>query len=919
MTTFSDHRADENHTPQEGNRGGTKSLWQPGVVWATMLLVALTAASIGFLYITFTQSAETARASYQALVQRDSLLQQCYQSAIEVVELYQKDRTEPIGRSKIDSIRNDRLVDLRRHRERYLASIENLSSHAYLKMDGEARVFFRNIDTLLTGLHQFNLDRGAPLERTNWLAVRFIKMAEAMDVLQRTDQEFERGSTQESIDRLTALATYWLVGSLIVFGLVWWMVVVSSHRIKPLSDEEHPVRTLLQYSNSPVAILNKQLQIDYVNPAFERWTSIHSSQVKGTHLSEWLRPEGFVEPLREPSGRGLSRTLSRDAQPEGLLPSSERQNEQTFANEIGASLRSGSAWSSEVEIKDTDRYCSLVVSPVLDTKQELFEAICIFTDLTEQRGYAKRSEEARKQYQNIVESALDGIVVVQDGRIIYLNPAAVAIFGYTAAEELQSTNFTDIIAPGSRPFAALRVEGRSIGDEILKNYELRGVSKQGRVIDLEINARVIEWNTLKAVHVSIRDITERKTLEREQALWLWEQETLSDIDQKLIGIVDLKKILEAILQQTLNLTRAHWAGVLLMEEGTMQAHWKAARGNTHPVTSEIVMFKGQLAKIFDLKEPLILHHQFEGSRETSMSFAALRDEGIVSSAWFPLVTEGVPRGVLVAGFRHNHDFAGRELRLLVSLAEKSSIALANAQLYEDLLQREKELEMLSGARVRAQEEERRRISREIHDGLGQMLTAIKFNLEVVEDTITAGDEDRRRIEDMKTLLDNVMKEAREISYNLMPGVLVDFGLSPALQLLVEQYGKRHDVKAVFQAHGISERFDPALEVGLYRITQEALQNIGKHARATEITVQLVRHAAGVNLSIEDNGVGMDQKPNLTRAMELGGMGLAGMRERATTFGGTLTIDSALNAGTTITVEIPLNETSPYGKNQNTLG
>ena len=105
-----------------------------------------------------------------------------------------------------------------------------------------------------------------------------------------------------------------------------------------------------------------------------------------------------------------------------------------------------------------------------------------------------------------------------------------------------------------------------------------------------------------------------------------------------------------------------------------------------------------------------------------------------------MIVEGKQKGMLVVGYRQYHDFAGREMRLLISLAEKNSIAMVNVQLYTDLLQREKELEILSGARVQAQEDERRRIAREIHDGLGQMLTAIKFNLEILEDMITTGKE-----------------------------------------------------------------------------------------------------------------------------------------------------------------------------------
>ncbi|MGH2567908.1 MAG: ATP-binding protein, partial [Bacteroidota bacterium] len=272
---------------------------------------------------------------------------------------------------------------------------------------------------------------------------------------------------------------------------------------------------------------------------------------------------------------------------------------------------------------------------------------------------------------------------------------------------------------------------------------------------------------------------------------------------------------------------------------------------------------------------------------------------------FPLIVEGKLKGQLIVGFRSYHAFSGRDLRLLVSLSEKSSIALANAELYENLVKREQELKHLSGARVEAQEEERRRIAREIHDSLGQMLTAIKFNIEILEDAIPGESAERKRVDDTKNLLDTAMAEAREISYNLMPSVLEDFGLGPALQLLCEQFSKRNSFKIEYHAHGLAERLEPALEVSLYRIVQEALNNIAKHAEAKEASVQVVRHGEGVRLTIEDTGKGFDPSMQLTSTDGRHGIGLVSIRERAASFKGTVDIDSAANVGTTIVVEIPL--------------
>ncbi len=517
--------------------------------------------------------------------------------------------------------------------------------------------------------------------------------------------------------------------------------------------------------------------------------------------------------------------------------------------------------------------------------------------------------ETHHQYRSIVESSLDGIMIVRDDRIVYVNPSAVSIFGYASAEEMQLHNFSEIVAPSSKPFLTMTPDRHAIGEEVLRNFELCGLTKQGKIIDLEANAHVIAWNNHPAVQASFRTITERKMLEREQTQWLWEQETLSDIDRKLVGVVDLNKIFAAILQHTLNLTRAHFGGVLLFNEPNVQ--WISICGNTLQHSGEMFSPSKTLHDILNNEEPLIIHNSSTNTQYPFSQLSIIEEEKLISTVWLPLIVEGKHRGMLVVGYRQYHDFAEREMQLLISLAEKHSIAMINAQLYTDLIQREKELEILLGARVQAQEDERRRIAREIHDGLSQMLTAIKFNLEILEDTITAGKDERERIDNVKNLLDSVMKEAREISYNLMPSVLIEFGLAPALQLLSEQFANRTNVKVQFQAHGVTNRLDPNMEIGLYRIAQESLNNISKHAEATEVNLQIINHSNGIRLVIEDNGKGIVTPPNLIRATGKGGMGLPGMRERASSFGGIFTIDSTPNNGTLITVEVPLTKSDNH--------
>jgi len=523
------------------------------------------------------------------------------------------------------------------------------------------------------------------------------------------------------------------------------------------------------------------------------------------------------------------------------------------------------------------------------------------------------------QFQSIVEGSLDGIIVIQDGKPVYVNPAAVSIFGYDSADEMKSMNFFDLIAPASRPFVFHDPEGRPLGSALMRVEEIRGLTKHGATIDVEVNARVVEWNGRKAVQASMRDVSERKKLEREQARWLWEQEILTTIDRQLVAMVDLQKVLDAISQYAKALTRADFVGVVLLDLASDSFVWRAMKGNTAPVPSETFPLKDIHKTFIDSTRAVVITDFGSNAHYRKEDFPILTNEKLVSIASFPLDVENKREGFLIVGFRHAHQFSSRELRLLASLAEKSSIAIANANLYENLRKREKELEILTGVRVQAQEEERRRIARELHDGLGQMLTAIKFNLEIVGDSIDSTTHEYKRIEDMKELLDRVMKEAREISYDLMPSVLDDFGLVPALQLLCERMTKRINVAINFHTQGLTERLEPKMEVSLYRIAQEALNNVAKHAAATEVEVQIIRHRDGIRMTVEDNGKGMSSEWRSQKKDKLTGMGLVGIRERTASFNGKFTIDSSPGRGTVLTVDIPLTRPDDHGKDSSPSG
>ncbi|MDA3953419.1 MAG: PAS domain-containing protein [Bacteroidales bacterium] len=207
----------------------------------------------------------------------------------------------------------------------------------------------------------------------------------------------------------------------------------------------------------------------------------------------------------------------------------------------------------------------------------------------------------------------------------------------------------------------------------------------------------------------------------------------------------------------------------------------------------------------------------------------------------------------------------------------------------------------------AQEKERLRIASEIHDGLGQMLTAISYSIEnnftkkpKVEKEYT------KHVVRLQTLIDNTIKESKIIAYDLIPILLKDFGLVTAVENLISEIQSKHSVKINFEAFNFTKRFDTRLEKALYRIIQEALNNIIKHSKASQSNIHIINHTDTVSVVIEDNGVGFDVKAESLRT-EHKGIGLISMEERVSAFSGFINFNSAKNQGTEIIIDIPLKE------------
>jgi len=218
--------------------------------------------------------------------------------------------------------------------------------------------------------------------------------------------------------------------------------------------------------------------------------------------------------------------------------------------------------------------------------------------------------------------------------------------------------------------------------------------------------------------------------------------------------------------------------------------------------------------------------------------------------------------------------------------------------------------------INAQEEERKRIARELHDETSQVLTSLLISLAILEESIQT-EEARKRISDTRTLAHQTLRAIRSLSIDLRPSALDDLGLLPALRWYLKEYQQKCPIAVEFHASGLKDRLPTEMETALYRIVQECLTNTARHSHAQHVTVSLREDVDAVYGTIEDDGEGFDYSALLKiPANERGlgrGLGLTGMRERADLLNGELELHTAPGQGTRVEVCIPLPEKRPLSK------
>ncbi len=396
-----------------------------------------------------------------------------------------------------------------------------------------------------------------------------------------------------------------------------------------------------------------------------------------------------------------------------------------------------------------------------------------------------------------------------------------------------------------------------------------------------------ELVTLLAAQAAVA--IENARLYESATTWSQQLESLNEVGAALMGELELEPLLDLIATRLRELIDARLVAIALPAGGALRIAAADGQGAVELVATNVLAQDSKTGRVLERGRSERVDSLME---DPEVNQEVARRLGASSGLYVPLLARDVPIGVLIAHDKAGRDqrFSSSDLRLAEQFALRASIAVdLSRRVARDALRRV----------VAGQEVERRRLARELHDETGQALTSILLGLRAVDEA-GSGEDVAQALADLRELVVATLQDVRRLAVQLRPKALDDFGLVPALERLAQTFSESSGIGVQLEATLGDERLPAEVETTIYRIVQEALTNVVKHAEATEVSILLVRRDSTVTAVLEDNGAGF--RPEVVRSDSLG---LEGMRERVALHDGRLTVESAPGAGTTLRVEVPL--------------
>lgn len=729
------------------------------------------------------------------------------------------------------------------------------------ELGGEFAVEYRTVG-IEDGVERWVAARGRAFFGESAVPYRFV--GTVLDITERKRVEEEIRRLNEGLEKQVEARTQQLRASM--------EEAEDAAEMHRLSEERF--RSLVRHSSDIITVVEADGRIRYESPAIETVLGYTTDELVGKDAFDYVHPEDIQELagtasrlLEEPASRLTTqfRFLHKDG--------SWRSLEAVATNLLGVPGVDG------VVINSRD------ITARLETEREL-----------------RQSEEL---YRAVVEQAAENIFLVDlaTKRILQANAAFHDSLGYPE-EEIEGLTLYDIV----------EMEGAEIDRSVERiargerfSGERRYRRKDGSLMQVEVSASAIGYGGEVVLCIVAHDVTERKKAEEGLRHSLGVLLALYEASQVLTSTLDMDDRGERLLKITRRVGGLRAAVISLPDEAAGRSEggrpmpwkttgprelWCAVRESPEAASAQEAALNEGRVRTFRIEH--------SGSEQFSLGTLTV-------GVCLPLRTRGRAIGLLEV-FGEQGLTRKETLDALGSLADQAGNALENARLYEELHEREERLRELVGQLFSAQEEERKRVAYDVHDGLTQIAVAVHNLLQAFAADHPHGSTlEEGELDMILNLAQQTVTEARRVIADLRPTILDDFGLAAAIRHQVSQL--KAEPREVYYTETLGDnRLPQEIEIALFRIAQEALTNVRKHAgKDTPVYVSLARQAGKTHLQVRDCGRGFDP-----HQMKGGGtpgerVGLSSMQERITLLGGDLTVESSPGEGTTVIAEVPLPE------------
>lgn len=515
----------------------------------------------------------------------------------------------------------------------------------------------------------------------------------------------------------------------------------------------------------------------------------------------------------------------------------------------------------------------------------------------------------------IINSLEDELMVIdKDYRIVQVNESVLSRHGKRRQEVIGKYCY-DISHGQQKPCRPPRHEcplktvwetGKPVRVTHCHVYQVKGERRE-RYLDIIATPIKDSWGNVIAVTELMRDVTEAKEMESKISETQRNLLALNKIATAVSQSLDPDTVLYSATKKTLEIMNRNTGGILLWDEERQMLCYRVHNGLSQEYAQAVCFQPGEgiVGRVAQSGEAILVDDISIDPRAGNPGLIAA--EGLRAFAAVPLRVKDKVLGVLTIASHDTRKFSAEDVQLLESIASQIAIAVENAKLHQEVQRKDESRGELLGEIFSIQEEERRRIARELHDETSQSLASLAANLEAVAGMLPSGnDKAKTRLRKVGQVAIDILDEVHKLIYELRPTLLDDLGLVAAARWLSDNNLGAAGVSVNFKTIGRVRRLPSKTETTLFRVIQEAVNNIAKHAHAKNVGLTLQFKKEAIVVHIKDDGEGFNVEEAISSKDRPRGLGLLGMKERVELLKGTLNITSRPGIGTEVDIEIPIN-------------